>query len=250
MGTLPALITSGDLLPGGGALNGRRWAGQQLLKSWAARSGPRPMALASPRPQALHQLLPFLRDQGFEGELNGLDLLFPQGVIPWGGLFLPDPSIGRWALWRQPVGASTFSLIGQIHTLSTPAALAHLQDLVSEPVQPWDALICSSTAGRSVVEVVLNSREEALAERSGGHAARLKASRPQLPVIPLPLPESAMSVAALDKLRGEEGSGSFRNSVRSALAGTPLGVHQARSMADLRNPGACGQEAKSTTCTA
>ena len=42
VGNLPALITSGDLLPGGGALNGRRWAGQQLLKSWAACSGPGP----------------------------------------------------------------------------------------------------------------------------------------------------------------------------------------------------------------
>ena len=66
-------------------------------------------------------------------------------------------------------------------------------------MQPWDALICSSTAGRSVVEAVLKSREEALAERSGGIASRLKASRPQLPVIPLPLPDSAMSVPALDK---------------------------------------------------
>ena len=75
MVTLPALITSGDLLPGGGALNGRRWAGQQLLKSWAARSGSRPMALASPRPEALNQLLPLLRENGFEGELTGLDLL-------------------------------------------------------------------------------------------------------------------------------------------------------------------------------
>ena len=157
------------------------------------------MALASPRPHSLQQILPFLRDQGFDGELNGLDLLSPEGVIPWGGLFLPDPSIGRWALWRQPVGASAFSLIGQIHTLSTPAALAHLQDLVSEPVQRWDALICSSLAGRSVVEAVLSSREEALAERSGGDVAYLRASRPQLPVIPLPLPDSAMAVPAFDK---------------------------------------------------
>ena len=165
------------------------------------------MALASPRPQGLQQLLPFLRDQGFEGELNGLDLVSPEGVIPWGGLFLPDPSIGRWALWRQSVGASMFSLIGQIHTLSTPAALAHLQDLVSEPVQPWDALICSSTAGRSVVEAVLNSREEALAERSGGDAGRLRESRPQLPVIPLPLPGSAMTVPSLDKQQARKALG-------------------------------------------
>ena len=128
-------------------------------------------------------------------------------MASWGGLFLPDPSIGRWALWRQPVGASAFSLIGQIHTLSTPAALSHLQDLVSEPVQPWDAVICSSTAGRSVVEAVLNSREEALAERSGGDVARLRASRPQLPVIPLPLPDSAMAVPALDKRRARKALG-------------------------------------------
>ena len=165
------------------------------------------MALACQQPQALQQLLPFLRDQGFSGDLNGLDLLSPEGVIPWGGLFLPDPSIGRWALWRQPVGDSAFSLIGQIHTLSTPAALAHLQDLVSEPVQPWDALICSSTAGRSVVETVLRSREEALAERSGGDVSRLQASRPQLPVIPLPLPNHAMLVPECNKRRARSSLG-------------------------------------------
>ncbi|TCD58120.1 glycosyltransferase [Synechococcus sp. BS55D] len=196
---LPALITSGDLLPGGGALNGRRWAGQQLLRSWAARAASRPMALATSRPQSLQQLLPFLRDQGFSGDLKGLDLLDPEGVIPWGGLFLPDPSIGRWALWRQPVGPSSFSLIGQIHTLSTPAALAHLEGLVTEPVQPWDALICSSTAGRAVVEGVLGSREQALAERTGGDPRRLQALRPQLPVIPLPLPDSAIEPTQLSQ---------------------------------------------------
>ena len=165
------------------------------------------MALACQQPQALQQLLPLLRDQGFSGDLNGLDLVSPEGVIPWGGLFLPDPSIGRWALWRQPVGDSAFSLIGQIHTLSTPAALAHLQDLVSEPVQPWDALICSSTAGRSVVETVLRSREEALAERSGGDVSRLQASRPQLPVIPLPLPNHAMLVPECNKRRARSSLG-------------------------------------------
>ena len=86
-----------------------------------------------------------------------------------GRLLLPDPSIGRWAQWRQPVGASAFFLIGQIHTLSTPAVLGHLQDLVTEPVQPWDAVICSSRAGRDAVEQkVLDSREEQILWRTGG----------------------------------------------------------------------------------
>jgi len=150
------------------------------------------MALASASPQGIVQLLPYLRSQGFRGDLHGVDLLDPSTVTPWGGLFLPDPSIARWSLWRQPVGSSAFSLVGQIHTLSTPAALAQLQELVSEPVKPWDALICSSSAGKSVVTGVLENREQALASRTGCNPNWLKAMRPQLPVIPLPLPDKSL----------------------------------------------------------
>jgi len=120
---LPVLITSGDLLPGGGELNGRRWAGQQLLRCWARQTGERPLALANADPAQLKQLEPWLRQQGFAGSLHGLGLVDPEPCRRWGGLFLPDPSIGRWAQWRQPAGPAAFSLIGQIHTLSTPAAL-------------------------------------------------------------------------------------------------------------------------------
>ena len=145
--SLPVLITSGDLLPGGGELNGRRWAGQQFLRCWASRAGTRPMALAHADPSQLEQLKPWLESQGFSCELHPLGLLDPEPCRAWGGFFLPDPSIGRWAQWRQPVGSAAFSLIGQIHTLSTPAALGHLQDLVTEPVQPWDALIAVAVPG-------------------------------------------------------------------------------------------------------
>ena len=192
MPVLPALITSGDLLPGGGVLNGRRWAGQTLLRCWAQASADRPMALAAADPAGLQPLLALLREAGLKGPLHGLGLLDPQALQPWGGLFLPDPSIGRWAQWRLPAGPAAFSLIGQIHTLSTPAALSHLLDLATEPVEPWDALICSSTAGRDVVLAVLEDREQQLLARSGGSAAALQARRPQLPVIPLPLPVRQM----------------------------------------------------------
>ena len=78
-----------------------------------------------------------------------------------------------------------FLFIGQIHTLSTPAVLGHLQDLVVEPVQPWDAVICSSRAGRDAVEQVLR----AVRSKSDGArvllAERLRSQRPRLPVIPL-----------------------------------------------------------------
>ena len=199
--SLPVLITSGDLLPGGGELNGRRWAGQQLLRCWARQAGSRPMALANANPAQLESLKPWLKKQGFSGDLHPLGLLDPEPYRNWGGFFLPDPSIGRWAQWRQPVGSAAFSLIGQIHTLSTPAALGHLQDLVTEPIQPWDALICSSRAGRDAVLRVLEAREEQLQWRTGASAARLRGQRPRLPVIPLPLPPASLEPLNQNKLQ-------------------------------------------------
>ena len=204
MQSLPVLITSGDLLPGGGELNGRRWAGQQLLRCWARHAGSRSMALAHADPAQLEQLKPWLESHGFSGELHSLGLLDPEPCRAWGGFFLPDPSIGRWAQWREPVGSAAFSLIGQIHTLSTPAVLGHLQDLVTEPVQPWDALICSSSAGKDAVEQVLDAREEQIQWRTGASASLLRSQRPNLPVIPLPLPTESLEPFRLNQIQARK----------------------------------------------
>jgi len=204
---LPVLITSGDLLPGHGELNGRRWAGQQLLKCWAHQASGREMALANADPNQLQAIKPLLAQAGFTGTLHCLGLVDPEPYRAWGGLFIPDPSIGRWAQWRQQLGPAAFSLIGQIHTLSTPAALGHLQDLVTEPVQPWDALICSSKAGREVVESVLSAREEQLLQRTGGSKEHLQAKRPQLPVIPLPLPNASIPTNLIAQADGRKALG-------------------------------------------
>lgn len=207
MVSLPVLITSGDLLPGHGELNGRRWAGQQLLKCWAQQAKGREMALANADPSQLQAIKPLLAQAGFTGSLKCLGLIDPEPYRAWGGLFIPDPSIGRWAQWRQPVGPAAFSLIGQIHTLSTPAALGHLQDLVTEPVQPWDAVICSSRAGQEVVERVLSAREEQLLQRTGGSREHLQAMRPQLPVIPLPLPNASIPANPIAQADGRKALG-------------------------------------------
>ena len=207
MVSLPVLITSGDLLPGHGELNGRRWAGQQLLKCWAQQAKGRELALANADPGQLQAIKPLLAQAGFTGSLKCLGLIDPEPYQAWGGLFIPDPSIGRWAQWRQPVGPAAFSLIGQIHTLSTPAALGHLQDLVTEPVQPWDAVICSSKAGQEVVESVLLAREEQLLERTGGSRELLQAKRPQLPVIPLPLPNASIPTNPIAQADGRKALG-------------------------------------------
>jgi len=56
-----------------------------------------------------------------------------------------------------------------------------LTSLLTAAVQPWDAVICTSTSSRAVIETLFGRQEDHLSRRLG--ASRFV--RPQLPVIPL-----------------------------------------------------------------
>ena len=187
--TWPALIFSSDLLAGHAPLNGRRWVSQLLLRLWLEATIDQGLDLLAAEPQLVDQLRSSLSPKFESHLLRYCSITDPRSVIANGSLFIPDPSIGSWSAWRQAVGHRSFSLIGQIHTLSTTAAISMLDALVYEPVQEWDALICSSTAGRAVVEGLLEDRIDQLKHRCGAQTF----PKPQLPVIPLPLDENCFS---------------------------------------------------------
>jgi starch synthase len=98
-----------------------------------------------------------------------------------GGLMLCDPNLVANARARSFVGARAYTLTGLTHTTADFAAMAMIADLTTAPVQPWDALICTSRAVAAMVKELLRVEEGRLAERLG--AARFP--RPLLPVIPL-----------------------------------------------------------------
>ena len=147
----------------------------------------------------------------------------------------------------SPLDLQLFSLIGQIHTLSTPAALGHLQDLVTEPVQPWDALICSSSAGKDAVEQVLDAREEQLQWRTGASAALLRGQRPNLPVIPLPLPPDSFEPCGLNQLQARQQLGIAPDAAVVLWLGRLLPADQSRSLAHLCSFGAGGASVATPT---
>lgn len=183
---LPALIFSTDFLPDQGPLNGRRWSAQLLLRLWLEAADDTGLDIVSSDERVVELLrtsLPSINQENIT--FRFCPITDPSCLKHNGALFIPDPSLGAWASWRQCVGHSSFSLIGQTHTLSTSTVMSMLDSLVYEPVQEWDALICSSTAARNVVEVLLHDRFEQLRHRCGAtHFPKL-----QLPVIPLPLDE-------------------------------------------------------------
>ena len=186
---LPALLMVPDLLPGGGPLNGRRWAGQQLLQLWLLLAQGREVPLLVADPAFAGQVQDLMRSWGSSSSCRSIGFASASELSSCGGLLVPDPSIGLWSLWRDAhVAPAAFSLIGQIHTLCTTGAMVRLEEITSENVFAWDSLICSSTAGREVVQSVLAQREDRQSRRAGVSAKSLRQHRPQLPVIPLPMP--------------------------------------------------------------
>jgi glycosyltransferase involved in cell wall biosynthesis len=126
----------------------------------------------------------------FEQLARDLDASMPVHIIEGhrldqlaeiGSLILPDPNMAGFARQRSFVGPRAYSLMGVTHTLADLPPMAMIADLASAPMQPWDALVCTSRAAFAMVDNVLRSEAAMLAERLG--ATRF--SQPLLPVIPL-----------------------------------------------------------------
>jgi D-inositol-3-phosphate glycosyltransferase len=78
-------------------------------------------------------------------------------------------------------GHQAYSLVGVIHTLAPPKVRELIGEVLIAPVQPWDALICTSPSVQAVLNTLLNRWQEHLLRRFGGTSC----VRPQLPVLPL-----------------------------------------------------------------
>lgn len=84
-----------------------------------------------------------------------------------GALHVPDPGLAKWELLRSGQPANAFSITGVIHTLCSEAVFNSVAELESAPLQPWDALVCTSKAGRTVVQRLMEHRHQALERRFG-----------------------------------------------------------------------------------
>jgi glycosyltransferase involved in cell wall biosynthesis len=102
-----------------------------------------------------------------------------------GALYLPGPGLGEHA-WQRSLatansGASGWSLCGITHTTASARAMDSIVELLTAPVQAWDALICTSVAVKDNVERLLSAQAEHLRRRLGA----CQFVTPRLPVIPL-----------------------------------------------------------------
>ena len=165
----------------GPKLMGRNAAGESFLRGFLAHAKASEFWVQVQKPEhASHfaqTAAAFGRGEPVRAvDKNSLGALSQAGVV-----YYPGPGIGEHAWHRAAHGHGAWSLCGITHTTSSAAAMDAIADLISAPVQPWDAVICTSTAVKDNVNRLLQAQVDYLKERLG--ITRLVL--PKFPVIPL-----------------------------------------------------------------
>lgn len=177
-----ALYFHPDAVEGEGReLVGRRAAGSSFLKGYLAHSGGDAIRVVTDTDGALKEFETLVRAMGETRPIHPFSLRSGADIARAGTIFFPTPGF-RTAPWlRMRQGLSSASFVGVTHTVSTRRIIEGLHHLVAEPVQPWDALICTSRAVKSVVETHFEAERRYFRDRFDARQVPL----PQLPVIPL-----------------------------------------------------------------
>jgi glycosyltransferase involved in cell wall biosynthesis len=98
-----------------------------------------------------------------------------------GTLYWPDPMIAKLAWQRRYRDSRAYSLCGIAYTMASKDVMAGIGDLAIAPIQPWDAINCTSQAVKTMVERLLETWADYLAQRIGARPE----TRVKLPIIPL-----------------------------------------------------------------
>jgi glycosyltransferase involved in cell wall biosynthesis len=165
----------------GPKLMGRNAAGQSFLRGYLAYSKTNEFWVQVQDVAHAQHFVETARAQGRNEQVKAVDNTRLMALAEANVVYFPGPAIGKHAWHRAAHGHGAWSLCGITHTTSSETAMDAIAELLTTPVQPWDALICTSTAVKDNVQRVLQAQTDYLQKRLG----ITKAVLPQLPVIPL-----------------------------------------------------------------
>lgn len=161
---------------------GRHAAGEGFLAGLARHGGDAPLVCHAESDRAYADFRRRIgRAAGTERRTAHLRQSEAAGLAAVGCLYLPGPGLARYAWSRRSFAQRGWSLCGVTHTTATARAMDDVLALATAPVQPWDALVCTSRAVRDMVGRLLDGHADYLAGLFGR-----RADLPlRLPVIPL-----------------------------------------------------------------
>ncbi|CAK0764857.1 Glycosyltransferase family 4 protein [uncultured Gammaproteobacteria bacterium] len=162
-------------------LMGRQVAGEGFLRGFARHSGVDRFYCHAANEKAARDFAQRIAHHGGTAPVTWIPMLASADLARAGCLFLSDPGLGSFAWRRRASGQRGYSLCGITHTTASHGAMDLIADLLVAPVQPWDALICTSRVVHDTVSTLWRTQAEYLESRFGTKQFAL----PRLPVIPL-----------------------------------------------------------------
>ena len=165
----------------GPKLMGRNAAGESFLRGFLAYSRANEFWAQVQKPEHARTFAQAVKGAGRNEPVKAVDKNSLAALSQSGVVYYPGPGIGEHAWQRAGFGHGLWSLCGITHTTSSAGAMDAIAGLLTAPVQPWDAVICTSTAVKDNVTRLLQAQADYLAQRLGAQRLVL----PQLPVIPL-----------------------------------------------------------------
>ena len=165
----------------GPKLMGRNAAGESFLRGFLQHSSSTQFFAQVQSPDHAKHFALTVSNSGRNEPVRFVDQLSLSTLSEPKVVYYPGPGIGEHAFQRAAFGHQSWSLCGITHTTSSAGAMDALADLITAPIQPWDAVICTSTAVKDNVNRLLEAQVDYLRSRLGIS----RVVQPQLPVIPL-----------------------------------------------------------------
>jgi starch synthase len=160
-------------------LMGRHAAGEGFLRGFVRHGGADRLYCYAASEAEYREFTARTKAHGAVVPTSWIPFTEPQGLREPGCLFYPTVGIDQLAWLRRRHDQQAYSLVGITHTIVTGAVIEVIANWLIAPVQPWDAVICTSRAVREVVDRVIEAQAAYLESRLGP----VRRNLPQLPVI-------------------------------------------------------------------
>lgn len=183
----------------GKALMGRQSAGESFLRGYLQHGRAEEFWFWNVADRPNDELTAFIERINPIGSKSSIIARHDRmGLGRAGNVFITSPNVQREAWMRRSMRArDAYGISGITHTTASEWVMDTVADLLLAPIEPWDRLICTSSAVRASVEVEL----EAVRADYEGRLGATRLPEPQLVTIPLGINTADYSVSEADRLR-------------------------------------------------
>lgn len=162
---------------GGAALMGRHSAGESFLRGYIRHAKAERFHFWNVAESPLDTMNAFIaKVQPTDKPITWLGRAQRGALREAGVVYIPTPNLPKQSAWRLPFGQTAYGLCGITHTTASQDIMDMIGNLLIAPVEPWDALICTSAAVRASTEAQLEATRDYLSRRLG-------VTRPNTPLI-------------------------------------------------------------------